>query len=87
MRRFYSPKHQIEIDECANCGGIWLDAEELEQIRELFPTQNDRDHAGDVFIQEVLKSDEFLNHEEEFKKSIDKINSVANFLKILVPFV
>ena len=32
-RRFYSPKRRVEIDECPRCGGIWLDAGELERIR------------------------------------------------------
>ena len=29
MRRFYSPKRQVEVDECPACGGIWMDAGEL----------------------------------------------------------
>jgi uncharacterized protein len=33
-RRFYSPRRQVEIDECPGCGGYWLDAGELEKIRE-----------------------------------------------------
>jgi len=41
MRCYYSSKQQIEIDECPQCGGIWLDAEELSGIRDLFPTQDD----------------------------------------------
>jgi Zn-finger nucleic acid-binding protein len=32
-RRFFSPKRQVEIDECPNCGGYWLDAGELAKIR------------------------------------------------------
>ncbi len=32
-RRFFSPKRRVEIDECPQCGGIWLDAGELERIR------------------------------------------------------
>ena len=33
-RRFFSPKRRVEIDECPGCGGCWLDAGELERIRE-----------------------------------------------------
>jgi uncharacterized protein len=33
-RRYYSPRRQVEIDECPGCGGYWLDAGELEKIRE-----------------------------------------------------
>lgn len=33
-RRFFSPRRQVEVDECPGCGGIWLDAGELGKIRE-----------------------------------------------------
>lgn len=33
-RHFYSAKRRIEVDQCPNCGGYWLDAGELEQLRE-----------------------------------------------------
>jgi len=32
-RRFFSPRRRVEIDECPGCGGVWLDAGELEEIR------------------------------------------------------
>src|SRR5215472_5570990 len=32
-RHFFSAKRRIEVDECPNCGGYWLDAGELSQIR------------------------------------------------------
>src|SRR5262245_37480117 len=32
-RHFFSPKRRVEVDECPNCGGYWLDAGELAQIR------------------------------------------------------
>jgi len=33
MRRPFSPAAPVEIDECPQCGGQWLDADELAQIR------------------------------------------------------
>ncbi len=33
MRRAFSPAAPVEIDECPQCGGVWLDADELAQIR------------------------------------------------------
>jgi len=33
-RHFYSAKKQVEVDHCPNCGGHWLDANELQKIRE-----------------------------------------------------
>ena len=33
LRRKFSLAVPIEIDECPECGGIWLDSDELAQIR------------------------------------------------------
>jgi|ERR1043166_8177459 Zn-finger nucleic acid-binding protein len=33
QRHFFSAKRRVELDECPNCGGYWLDAGELAQIR------------------------------------------------------
>ncbi len=32
-RHFFSAKREVEVDLCPACGGYWLDAGELEQIR------------------------------------------------------
>jgi len=34
MKHFFSAKRRVEVDECPNCGGYWLDAGELAQIRQ-----------------------------------------------------
>jgi Zn-finger nucleic acid-binding protein len=33
MRRFFSARRLVEVDECPNCGGLWLDGGELSRIR------------------------------------------------------
>ena len=33
-RHFFSAKRRVEVDQCPNCGGYWLDAGELAQIRQ-----------------------------------------------------
>lgn len=33
-RHLFSPKHRVEVDHCPNCAGYWLDAGELEKIRQ-----------------------------------------------------
>jgi len=33
LRRVYSREVPVEIDECPDCGGVWLDTDELAQIR------------------------------------------------------
>lgn len=32
-RHFFSAKRRVRVDQCPNCGGYWLDAGELAQIR------------------------------------------------------
>jgi len=34
QRHHFSAKRRVEVDECPGCGGCWLDAGELEKIRE-----------------------------------------------------
>ena len=33
MRRAFSAGIPVQVDECPQCGGLWLDADELAQIR------------------------------------------------------
>src|SRR5213593_176873 len=33
-RRYFSAKRRFEIDDCPGCGGYWLDAGELEKVRD-----------------------------------------------------
>ena len=32
-RHFFSAKRRVQVDQCPNCGGYWLDAGELADIR------------------------------------------------------
>ena len=32
-RHFFSAKRRVQVDQCPNCAGYWLDAGELAQIR------------------------------------------------------
>ncbi|HEB93240.1 MAG TPA: hypothetical protein ENI94_07195 [Gammaproteobacteria bacterium] len=80
MRRFYSSKFQIEIDECPQCGGIWLDAEELEKIRELFPDHEDYQNTQKRFVEEVMSSPETKIHQKGHEELIEKIKRLSNVL-------
>jgi Zn-finger nucleic acid-binding protein len=31
-RHFFSARKEVEVDQCPNCAGYWLDADELEKI-------------------------------------------------------
>jgi len=80
MRRFYSGKLQIEIDECPQCGGIWLDTEELDGIRELFPNHGDYESAQKYFVSKVMTSPEIQEHNKAHDELIEKLDNISNAL-------
>lgn len=85
MRRFYSPARAIEIDECPQCGGIWLDAGELAMIRDMFPAEEDREAAGKAFVAEMAKQENFGAMLQESAESRRKAERFANLFRWLCP--
>ncbi len=84
MRRFFSPKKQIEIDECPDCGGIWLDAEELDGIRRLFKNSEDRAAATDEFVKSVMDDPELRIHQRDHDQLLGKLDGIASVLSGIV---
>lgn len=57
LRRFFhSVKKQVEIDECPQCAGIWLDAGELSRLRATFRTEADRKQAAEAYFRDLFDS-------------------------------
>lgn len=61
MRHYFSDRRQVEVDECPNCGGIWLDAGELAAIRQECHEKKAREFAtkkyfGKLFGQEFIRA-------------------------------
>jgi Zn-finger nucleic acid-binding protein len=56
-RRFFNDKRQVEIDECPNCAGVWLDYGELGTIRATYASEQDREKAAEEYLREVLDAD------------------------------
>lgn len=83
VRRYYSPKEQIEIDECPITGGIWLDGGDLHQIRELFPSQDDRRFAYRDFAIRWKNSNDIEKMKRESALRARKANQVTNLLEWL----
>ena len=57
MRHFFSARRAVTVDECPTCGGIWLDAGELERIRREYPSEAARRQAAGVALEEALVPD------------------------------
>jgi Zn-finger nucleic acid-binding protein len=77
MRRYFSPRTQIEIDECPGCGGIWLDAEELEGIRSIFKGAAERQAAKRAFADAVMSSPEAAAQRREAEQFTQKIDGLS----------
>jgi len=45
-RHFFSAKRLVEVDECPNCAGYWLDAGELARIRAEKSRQDETPESG-----------------------------------------
>lgn len=55
-RHFFSAKRRVEVDQCPNCGGYWLDAGELALIRAEKSLAATAEQAGHSNIsQEVIR--------------------------------
>lgn len=54
MRHFWSAAHEVEIDECPGCGGVWLDGGELETIRGLFTSEDEQRAATAALIRSAF---------------------------------
>ncbi len=78
QQRQYSPRHLVDIDECPRCGGIWLDAGELDAIRKMFESSGERVKV-DVAMSEVMASRVSLATAEEAAKT-RAFHAVAKFL-------
>ena len=84
MRHFFSVKKEVEIDECANCAGIWLDPGELATVRSLFSSEGEKREAAEKVFDDLFGPQlEALVKERE--KDRDKTRRIANMLKYICP--
>lgn len=84
MRHFFSVKHEVEIDECPRCGGIWLDAGELKHIRTLFETEQQRKQAAEEYFSELFGA-QFAAMKAEDEAKLAKAQKFANMFRFICP--
>lgn len=83
-RHFVSTKHEVEIDECSDCGGIWLDAGELSSIRRQFQSEEERGQAAEKYFADVFDSD-LMKVRQESQEQLAKSRRFANMFKFITP--
>ena len=84
MRHYFSVKRDVDVDECANCGGFWLDAGELRKIRSLFNSEQERHNAAHEYFQDVF-GDELAAMHAENEEKLARTRKVANMFRFICP--
>ncbi len=86
MRRFFSVKRHVAIDECAQCGGVWLDTGELLTIRKQYPTEEERNKAASAYIEDIFKNDPQIQAmKAEQQESLTKAKRFARMFRFICP--
>jgi hypothetical protein len=57
LRHFTSIARKVTIDECPNCGGVFLDAGELAGIRSEYANDEERHRAAEAYFSELFDGD------------------------------
>jgi Zn-finger nucleic acid-binding protein len=55
QRHFFSARRKVEVDQCPNCGGYWLDAGELATIRDEKAAVEKASVAAQGFSSETIR--------------------------------
>lgn len=84
MRHFFTPKHEIEVDECPQCAGMWLDQGELAVIRTQFATEEERKQAVQQCFSDLFDTD-LDKIKAESEEKTEKTRKVARMLRWICP--
>jgi Zn-finger nucleic acid-binding protein len=83
-RHYFSVKRSVQVDECPACGGYWLDAGELQRIREEFASDEERDAAAVQLLDELF-GERMHADAAEGDEALARARRVANMLKYISP--
>jgi Zn-finger nucleic acid-binding protein len=84
MRHFTSVARKVTIDECPNCGGVWLDAGELAGIQSEFPNEEARQKAAKEAFSEMFDR-QIAAEEAKDKAGLERAQKFAHALRFICP--
>ncbi len=85
MRRYwFSQNKQLEVDECPQCAGFWLDHGELGKIRSQYATEQERKQAARAYFDELFEP-QLKERVKERKEELAKARRVANMFRFICP--
>jgi Zn-finger nucleic acid-binding protein len=82
LQHFFSPKRQVKVDECPQCGGYWLDAGELSIIRKQFKDNAERQKAVQQYLAKTYDAQltQMLAKDKEQAAAARKIARMFRFI-------
>lgn len=82
MRHYFGAKRKTEVDECAKCGGTWLDAGELHEIHISYPSEEERKKAAIDLFNDIAtpKLEEMRRANQEELASAKKFARIFRFI-------
>jgi uncharacterized protein len=79
QRKSYYYRSGIFIDECYNCGGVWLDQGELAAIRSNFKNNEEREQIAEQMILENPQFNEFVKVKSDLERQTELIRQKGLF--------
>jgi Zn-finger nucleic acid-binding protein len=84
MRHYASVKRSIEVDECPQCGGFFLDCGELGDLRDQFDSEEERREATRAYFADLY--DEGLREmSDETTDDTKRAQGFARMFRFLLP--
>lgn len=84
MRHYSSAKRQVVVDDCPNCGGVWLDEGELAAIRGEFASEAERTQRNEAYLDEAL-SGHVRELSAESSAQLERAQRFARMFRYLCP--
>lgn len=80
FKHFFNIKREVEVDECHNCAGLWLDYGELSHIRKQYNTEEERNKAISEYLDEIIAK-EFQSIHGKNEENLKKARRIANIFR------
>jgi len=83
-RHFFTVKREVEVDECPDCAGVWLDAGELGEIRRQFEDEAAREEAAAEEYRRLF-DEEMEKIRRSSRERVERSRSLARALRFVLP--
>jgi hypothetical protein len=84
LKHFASVKREVQVDECPNCAGFFLDHGELNEIRDLFETEEERKRETEAVFADLF-DEGLVDLAAEDDERFDRVMGLARMFRFLLP--